>query len=290
MAEQKEELETIVNLLKRKKNIILQSAPGTGKTYSTAKIALSLIGLDNIDLSDHSKVMEEYKKLHDSGQIEFVTFHMSMDYEDFIEGIKPEIENNGVTYNVENGIFKRICHLAAVPVSSNFEDAYEKFLKDIAECNEDEPFILKTITGKEFGVCPNTKGDLSLLTGPNKQKNGVLRKNLIEETSKGNENADWYYYNLGVIAYLKNKYGLRILPEIKHKNYILIIDEINRGNISKIFGEYHEAIKLAKLILRRTDFSISDTSLVEHKVPEFTIDMSRIFEFHVLGILSGYKQ
>ena len=198
-----EDINKYKKLLLQKKQIILQGAPGTGKTYSTAQLALSIIGVNDIDLTNHEKVMEKYNQLHDEGQIEFVTFHMSMDYEDFVEGIKPETEGNNITYNVENGIFKKICRDASACTSSNFETAYEHFLKDIAEYNDSEPFTLKTINEKEFGVCPNTKGNLSLLTGPNRQKNGVLRKSSIEETAKGNVNADWYYYNLGVVAHLK---------------------------------------------------------------------------------------
>lgn len=53
----------------------------------------------------------------------------------------------------------------------------------------------------------------------------------------------------------------------------------------KLHGEYPEAIRIAKCILARTDFAISETSSFIHRVPEFAIDMSRIFEFHVLGVL-----
>ena len=110
-------LQKVSDLLKTKKNIILQGAPGTGKTYATAKIALSLIG-EKIDYSDHYKVMETYQKYVDEEQIAFVTFHQSMDYEDFIEGLKPQIlkdeqdNPSGINYIVEDGIFKKICKAA----------------------------------------------------------------------------------------------------------------------------------------------------------------------------------
>ncbi len=103
-----EELE----ILKQKKQIILQGAPGTGKTYKTAAIAVGMCNPAFYDFADHQKVMEEYERLQDEGQIAFCTFHQSMDYEDFIEGLKPEVKGNAVEYNVENGIFKSICELA----------------------------------------------------------------------------------------------------------------------------------------------------------------------------------
>lgn len=103
-----------VQLLKYKHNIILQGAPGTGKTYNTAAIALSVLGITDIDLTDHEKVMERYKSLQNN-QIFFTTFHQSLDYEDFVEGLKPYVQTDetgqsiGVTYEPEDGIFKRAC-------------------------------------------------------------------------------------------------------------------------------------------------------------------------------------
>ena len=92
-------LDEYVQLLKEKKNIILQGAPGVGKTYSTASLAVRLCNPDFIELWDHVKVMEEYERLREAGQIAFCTFHQSMDYEDFVEGLKPEFRGNQVVYN-----------------------------------------------------------------------------------------------------------------------------------------------------------------------------------------------
>lgn len=78
--EKRIKMEEITKLLRSKKNIILQGAPGTGKTYSTAQLALEIIGGYDDLLGDNKKVMERYEELHEAGQIEFVTFHMSMDY------------------------------------------------------------------------------------------------------------------------------------------------------------------------------------------------------------------
>lgn len=116
MSTKSKELIEYTDLLRNKLNVILQGAPGTGKTYTTASLALSICNED-IDYNDRDAVMERYKQLREEGRIGFCTFHQSMDYEDFIEGIKPKTENGIVTYDIEDGIFKRICDEARNIVS-----------------------------------------------------------------------------------------------------------------------------------------------------------------------------
>ena len=105
------------HLIDSKLNIILQGAPGTGKTYKTAELATQIIG---IDCKDRNEVRKEYnnnliqlnknKEITD-GQIAFVTFHQSMDYEDFIEGYKPAPDANP-PYKLEDGLFKKFSNFA----------------------------------------------------------------------------------------------------------------------------------------------------------------------------------
>lgn len=128
-------MDNYVAILKNKKNIILQGAPGTGKTYKTAELALSIIeelptrNAGEDEMSFHKRVMDTYDakiiKLNRDGsfanpgaQIGFVTFHQSMDYEDFVEGIKPKTNNGQISYEIESGIFKTICENASQIKSS----------------------------------------------------------------------------------------------------------------------------------------------------------------------------
>ena len=106
----------LINLLKSKKQIILQGAPGTGKTYRTAEIAVEMC--DGTIPSTRDELMARYRQLSDEGRIGFTTFHQSMDYEEFIEGIKPYIGEgeSGISYKTEPGIFLKMCQKASEPI------------------------------------------------------------------------------------------------------------------------------------------------------------------------------
>lgn len=122
-----------IQLLKTTKNMILYGPPGTGKTYTTAAYAVSFCDrfytLDALKEMDHSQIMERYHELEQEGKIGFTTFHQSYGYEDFIEGIRPVLdeenreannqseeqksENSGnLEYTIEPGVFKAFCEKA----------------------------------------------------------------------------------------------------------------------------------------------------------------------------------
>lgn len=101
-------------------NQILFGPPGTGKTYNTVNMALDIVG-SQWEKEPRDKARKEYQKMLGAGQIVFVTFHQSMSYEDFIEGIKPEPTEDGkITYKVKNGIFKKLCAKAEKDKSKNY--------------------------------------------------------------------------------------------------------------------------------------------------------------------------
>ena len=108
--------EEIVELLRNKKNIIIEGAPGVGKTYELPRIITRLCFPDLSDYSE-SVLKDKIKWLRENKRVEYVTFHQSMDYEEFVEGIRPHTNENGnVFYEVESGIFKRICEAAKKPI------------------------------------------------------------------------------------------------------------------------------------------------------------------------------
>lgn len=116
------EVETMkeVVILKQKKQIVLQGAPGTGKTYKTASIAVAICNENTVVPEEREQLMKEYKQLVAAKRIAFTTFHQSMDYEEFVEGIKPETTDGNITYEIKNGIFREICENARNNSHSNY--------------------------------------------------------------------------------------------------------------------------------------------------------------------------
>lgn len=137
-------IEKSVKLLKKKNNLILQGAPGTGKTYTTASIVVEMNG-EYMPAMSRDEVMEKYHNMVKDGRVAFVTFHQSMDYEDFVEGLKPTVEQGIVTYNVEPGIFKRICSKA----SKNPNNPYFLIIDEINRGNVSKIFG-ELITSLEY--------------------------------------------------------------------------------------------------------------------------------------------
>ena len=232
-------------LLREKKNIILQGAPGVGKTYTTASIAVRLCNPNFSELEDHTKVMDEYERLRQEGQIAFCTFHQSMDYEDFVEGVKPELQGEHITYNVEAGIFKQAC------MQANKATDHQEI--DIIACIDD---YLQKIEGYENRrEIPTISGRSSIFVWWNKGNKAINIRTTHPRKDKG-EQFSPSQPNIKEIkdqalgkrtTYIHKSYKQAFIEAVKKeyqrdkvtstKPHVLIIDEINRGNISRIFGE-----------------------------------------------------
>ncbi len=104
-------------------NQIFYGPPGTGKTYHTVPMAVAIANPDYYEVhkddwdelkKEYDRLLIDWSKKDSKGQIAFCTFHQSLSYEDFIEGIKPQEpkpEESNLSYKIEPGIFKRLCEM-----------------------------------------------------------------------------------------------------------------------------------------------------------------------------------
>lgn len=112
-------------------NTILYGPPGTGKTYSTVNKAVKILdsGYYADNEKDRGKIQERFEQLKEDYRVDFVTFHQSFSYEEFMEGLKAVTDEAGqVAFAIEEGIFKRLCEYAR-------NDESEPYLLIIDEIN-----------------------------------------------------------------------------------------------------------------------------------------------------------
>ena len=128
------------------KNVIFYGPPGTGKTYTTAKRAVEICKTESEkELTDYSEIMEKYNELKKNKRIEFITFHQSYGYEEFIEGIKPIVldeddESNSensqeIKYEIVDGIFKKFCDKARKAQDKENKEPYVFIIDEINRGN-----------------------------------------------------------------------------------------------------------------------------------------------------------
>ena len=112
------EVNEVETNIKYDKNLILYGPPGTGKTYNSATYAVAICDGKSVnELTDYNAVMKRYNELKEAGRIAFTTFHQSYGYEEFIEGIKPVVDDEAtdISYTIEPGVFKKFCDVAGTP-------------------------------------------------------------------------------------------------------------------------------------------------------------------------------
>jgi 5-methylcytosine-specific restriction protein B len=217
------------------------------------------------------EINDKFKDYMNEGRIDFVTFHPSLSYEEFVEGIRAQTKNGSVEYRVEDGIFKKICINAYFEMFKNtnkdsyFEFCYKKIIKDI-ENVKPKSFNLKTVEGKVFQIADIDDSKMTIKPTAGKAEVKLYKKNLKKifvsrdkikspRDIKDVEDLDDKFtasYDVPLIKYMdKIDYATKksyFLDSIVKKEeidvsghnkvpFVLIIDEINRGNIPKIFGE-----------------------------------------------------
>ena len=181
-------------------NQILYGPPGTGKTYNTVLKAMSII--DNTEYKDvseeqYSALKTRFDELKQAGQIEFITFHQSYSYEEFVEGIKPDLDTefwnepvDKLTYKGTNGVFKAIANRALfdrLNIKTGQQDAILDFknLKELFIEEYSVGAIFKTGTkNAEFRIDKYTKDSARITPINGKYTYSITFKYLEEAYNK----------------------------------------------------------------------------------------------------------
>ena len=243
--EEQNKYQKYINLLETNKNLILTGAPGTGKTYLAKAIANAM-----------------------GAECEFVQFHPSYDYTDFVEGLRPIQENAGeVGFERRDGVFKAFCGSAlnnlqdskksiqALQQESSVRDLLEHFIEEALENNtnfetagtkntfyitenKEKSIIVKVPANEKASDVVVSKSELTTLLENNVPITGGWDIQTYFHRKYRTQQDSYVYvlYNLlkKTASTSRSNVKVDLVPE---KKFVFIIDEINRGEISKIFGE-----------------------------------------------------
>ena len=252
------------SMLIESKNLIFRGAPGTGKSYLAKEIAADIIS--NGYYEKFTQLSEEQRK-----QVEFVQFHPSYDYSNFVEGLRPKVNDDGTMgFELQDGIFKKFIARAR----KNYEDSQkskEAIEREVSVQESMTDFFsgielgvdtFKTINGNEFTITSVDESHINISIPGNATVNKLALnvdeiRRMLESNVKFTKIKDItaffgktfatqaYSYDFAIYKAIKSKRTSSAKGKTKQaelKKYIFIIDEINRGEISKIFGELFFAI------------------------------------------------
>ena len=232
-----------IDLLEENRNLILTGAPGTGKTFMAKGIAEEM-----------------------GAECEFVQFHPSYDYTDFVEGLRPVGDSGNFGFELRNGIFKEFCAKALQNLIDS-KKSLEALLQEMSARERIDDFLEEAIETKQelktegtrnvFYVVENTEKAI-VVEVPANEKTRLVRlpkhnlvalveNNVTINTGKDMQKYFGHKYGTQQDAYLRALYykvedykttsqTSHVAP-VEQKKFVFIIDEINRGEISKIFGE-----------------------------------------------------
>ncbi len=277
-------------------NTILYGPPGTGKTYSTIAKAIGIANpFFTLPSEPHSPegrkiVKDEYQRLYDEGKIVFTSFHQSLSYEDFIEGIKPEIsdgaagtssdeDNSGISYVIEPGIFRQISEAAGqkkkIRSKYNFDENKIEFNKmSLGNTQKDDDDI--------FGYCIENNV-IALGYGDSIDYSSISSKEKIKDAiTEKNRNA--------------KKFSWEAVDRFKNVMKIDDIVLISKGNkyiraIGRVTGDYFfdKSTSIRYNHFRNVEWLYTDTLIpISQILNEKNLSQQTIYQFYKKDINIGY--
>ena len=262
---------SIINI----KNIILYGSPGVGKTFNHKKLIALIEGRDfsqkdvfdfivnnKDDEIQEGSVETLFDKVQNEKRMQFVTFHQSFGYEDFIEGFRPNDEGH---IKLTKGIFREICEEAQKNLEDSqkeesiisqekiFEEIFELFKENIQDkLDKKGKFVINDTAyiinieedafryqGDNWGNTQRMKySDIELLYQLNISERKEI-KSIEGISGLAKQHATYFSYFMKKFFDFAQKQNIQVeeVKKVERKTYYIVIDEINRANISKVFGE-----------------------------------------------------
>lgn len=288
-ANEYKKMNTIVDLIKHKKQIILQGPPGTGKTF-TAKDLSELLIFDSIS----SDKKEQKRRLEDSGRFSLVQFHPSFSYEDFVRGISAKSIDGDILYETENKILASFAEKALNNQNEASKEQEEfskekhveklifKFAESVAtEISENEIYSITDSVGiinveedafrysGDWATSRRMKfNDLILARLNNvESRQDLIRLHGVSGLAK--QHASYFIKVLNMFQELFEEElkqdGETTIEKPELENFVLIIDEINRANLPSVLGELIYALEYRNETVQSIYAVDGDNSLI---IPE----------------------
>ncbi len=229
--------EPYVELLLKNRNLILNGAPGTGKTYLAKQVAAQIIF--------EGDVPEDFENNENfNNQCGFVQFHPSYDYTDFVEGLRPTRPNQdgNIGFERKDGIFKAFCKRVtggckykSTRNADKWDNTYiGKYIEpgiEIPSSKEKTMYQITNVDDKKIHIEGESIKPKDI---PIAEVKEAYEKKLWD----GGQRNGLDSYTAAIAKHIYNSVVKdRIADSHINKVFIFIIDEINRGEISKIFGE-----------------------------------------------------
>lgn len=253
----------LIDILTKKKQLILQGPPGTGKTFTAKDMAELLI---YNEISSDKKVQK--KRLEETDQFKLIQFHPAYSYEDFVRGITAKSTDNKIEYITENKVLAKFAKLAAENWKLSSSDtvkfvAIENWVQSTID--DFKEYLLNYLDENDEKLMITPKVYISRITDNSIRYNsdawevdggvpvsdllkmylaGITQRREVKElatlTKTAKSLATYWFKILELFKkYIddnKLKYD-EVVSLSEEKKYILIIDEINRANLPAVLGE-----------------------------------------------------
>ena len=254
-------------------NTILYGPPGTGKTYNTIFYSVGIIEKDKSVFKGNNNdenIFKKFKECKNKNLIKFITFHQSYGYEDFIEGIRPDLDNESkdLKYIIHSGIFKDMCNKA----KNDKENNYVLIIDEINRGNISKIF-----------------GELISLIEPSKREGESEELEVILPYSKENLTIPKNLYIIGTMNTADRSIALLDIALRRRFNFIEIMPQYDILKNKKI--ENIELDLLLSTINKRIEFLLDREHTIGHSyflnINTFE-DLVQVFKNSIMPLLQEY--